>query len=56
MARLTEIFVALAAISSLATFFGVRAAIRRTVRRLGRKPNPEQAKEEMSVHHPVDNP
>lgn len=40
MGRVVEIIVALAGIGSIATFLGVRAAVRRTVRSLGREPKP----------------
>jgi hypothetical protein len=40
--KIVEILAALAAIGSIATFLGVRAAIRRTVRSLGRKPKPPE--------------
>lgn len=38
MGRLAELFVLLAAISTIATFFGFRALARKAVRSLGRKP------------------
>lgn len=40
--RLVEILVGLSAIGSIATFLGVRAAVRRTLRTLGRKPEQQR--------------
>lgn len=37
MARIADLFVALAAISTIATFFGVRALVRKSMRKLGRQ-------------------
>jgi hypothetical protein len=42
MARIVELVVGLAAIGSIATFLGVRAAVRRTIRGLGRPPKPPE--------------
>jgi len=38
MGRIAELFVAMAAISTIATFFGFRALARKAIRSLGRKP------------------
>ena len=41
MARMTEIFVLVSAIAGIATFLGFRAAARKAIRSLGRKPKPD---------------
>lgn len=38
MGRVVEILVGISALAGIATFLGVRAAVRKTVRSLGRKP------------------
>jgi hypothetical protein len=45
MTRLVEVLAALAAIGSIATFLGVRVAVRRTLRTLGRGPDKTPPKE-----------
>lgn len=45
MGRIAELFVALAAISTIATFFGFRALARKMVRSLGRKPEEGRPRE-----------
>lgn len=43
MTRLVEVLVGLSALAGVATFLGVRTAIRKTLRSLGRKPERENS-------------
>lgn len=42
MTRLVDVIVGLSAMAGILTFLGVRTAVRRTLRTLGRKPDTER--------------
>lgn len=47
MARLVEILVGISALAGIATFLGIRTAVRRTLRTLGRKPESPPSNKEL---------
>lgn len=47
MARIVEILVGVSALAGIATFLGFRSLIRRTLRTLGRKPDPPPTSKEI---------
>lgn len=56
MGRIVELLVGISALAGIATFLGVRTAVRATLRNLGRKPQvpPPGTTVERRTHEPTD--